>query len=59
MNIFLIGLIVYLVWLGLGIWYFLHNLGTKGKAQWYAGTLMLPVWPVLLLIRIITHFNRK
>jgi hypothetical protein len=60
MNIFLIGLVVYLVWFGMGTWYFLHNLGDKyGKEPWYAWPLMLPVLPVAYLIGWITHFNRK
>jgi hypothetical protein len=59
MNIFLIGLVVYLVWLGLGIWYFVHNLGNKGrrKEPWYAGVAMLPVWTIMPIFRFITYLS--
>jgi hypothetical protein len=61
MNIFLIGLAVYLVWLGLGMWYFAHNLGNKGrrKEPWYGGVAMLPVWPFAALMGLITILTRK
>lgn len=55
-SIFLIGLAVYLVWLGIGIWYFLYNLGNKmRKEPWYVWIIMLPIWTILPIFRFITY----
>jgi hypothetical protein len=54
MSDWIVVLLVWLVWLVLGIWYFLHNLGNKRrKDPWHSKFIMLPIWT----IRFITYLS--
>ena len=47
---------IYAIWLALGIWYVLRNLGDKhGKQPWYGTLLVVAVLPVAWLIGAITY----
>jgi Na+-driven multidrug efflux pump len=56
MNAILIMSAIYVIWLALGIWYAVCNLGNKrGKEPWYGTLLMVAVMPVAVLIGAITY----
>jgi hypothetical protein len=57
MMYFIMGIVIYLIWTAVGVWFFLSVMGHKyRKEKWYDKILLLPVMPI---VYILAWVNKK